>query len=82
MPDSMGQLPISSSAAWESAVPKRAARNGTPNLVGHSCYGETATLPCESETEDPLSDSLEDRFQRLEQDERIESMLSQLKLLI
>jgi phage shock protein A len=50
-------------------------------VMGEEAVNSASKLMLESDIEDPLSDSLEDRFQRLEQDERIESMLSQLKLL-
>jgi hypothetical protein len=50
-------------------------------VLGDEAVNSASQLMLESDTGDPLSDSLEDRFQRLEQDERIESMLSELKLL-
>ena len=50
-------------------------------VLGDEAVNSASQLMVESDTETPFSDSLEERFRRLEQDERIESMLTELKLL-
>jgi hypothetical protein len=54
-------------------------------VMGDEAANSASRLLLEGDAADSLldtrSDSLEDRFQKLEQDDRIESMLSELKLL-
>ena len=60
---------------------KRSMTRMRMKVLGDEAVNSASRLMLENDNENPHSDSLEDRFHKLEQDERIESMLSELKLL-
>jgi phage shock protein A len=51
-------------------------------VLGEEAVNSASRLMLQSDTEDPHSDALEDRFHKLEEDDRVEAMLGELKLLL